>query len=97
MKTLVLAVLVLASSGAQAFFITTTPMSLPISTTEATSGSDRKMVFHLAKDDAATFLASDGQTPGAFLTRALEMVRHDDPSLTASDQEIAGAILASEY
>lgn len=96
MKTLVFAALVLASSGAQAFIITTTPVSLPTYTTDATSGSDKKMVIHQAKDDAAAFIASEGQIQGAYLTRAIEMIRGENPSMTASDAELANAILASE-
>jgi uncharacterized protein (TIGR02448 family) len=94
MKSLILAVLVLASSGAQAFFITTTPMSLPVSTTDATSGSDKKMMVIIdAKDDAAAFVASEGQIQGSFLTRAFEQIRNDNPSWTASDAELANAII----
>jgi uncharacterized protein (TIGR02448 family) len=96
MKTLVLAILILASSGAQAFFITTTPMSLPVSTTDATSGSDKKMVIHQAKDDAAAYVASEGQIQGPFLTRALELIRAENPSISASDAELANAIMATE-
>ena len=96
MKTLVLAALILASSGAHAFIITTTPVSLPTYTTDATSGSDKKMVIHQAKDDAAAFIASEGQIQGAYLTRAIEMIRAENPSMTASDAELANAILASE-
>lgn len=96
MKSLVLAAIILATSGAQAFFITTTPVSLPTYTTDATSGSDRKMVIHDAKEDAAAFIASEGQIQGAYLTRAIEMIRGENPSMTASDAELANAILASE-
>jgi uncharacterized protein (TIGR02448 family) len=96
MKLLVLAALVLASSAAQAFIITTTPMAIPISTSEATSGSDSKLIILQAKDDAAAFIASDGQIQGAFLEAAIQKIRLDHPDMTASDRELAHAILATE-
>ena len=96
MKSLILAALILASSGAQAFFITTTPMAPLSHTTNATSGNDRKMVINQAKDDAAAYVASGGEIQGPYLTRALEMLRRENPNLSASDTEIANAIVASE-
>lgn len=96
MKKLVLIGLILASSGAHAFFITTTPMGLPTYSTNTTSGNDRKLVIDQAKEDAATFIGSNGQIQGAYLTRALEMLRQENPGLTATDADIANAILASE-
>jgi uncharacterized protein (TIGR02448 family) len=46
-----------------------------------------------AKDDAAAFIASDGQLRGAQLESALHYLRRTQPKLHASDLELAQAIL----
>ncbi|HJR27497.1 MAG TPA: DUF2388 domain-containing protein [Pseudomonas sp.] len=46
-----------------------------------------------ARDDAATFIASDGQLRGAQLESALIYLRRTQPKLHASDLELAQAIL----
>lgn len=57
---------------------------------------DRKIVL-AAQDDAAAFIASDGQIRGAQLEEALlalrEQLRLTQPKLCASDAELAQAIL----
>lgn len=53
---------------------------------------DRKLLL-AAQDDAAAFIASDGELRGAQLEAALDYLRSAQPKLTASDLELAQAIL----
>ena len=53
---------------------------------------DRKLLL-AARDDAASFIASDGQLRGAQLESALTFLRRAQPKLHASDLELAQAIL----
>lgn len=83
---------------AQAF--DTTTQSLVASgfvTSKVTSAPfDRKLIL-AAQDDAAAFIASDGQLRGARLESALlslhEQLRQTQPKLCVSDAELAQAIL----
>ncbi|KJH85022.1 MULTISPECIES: DUF2388 domain-containing protein [Pseudomonadaceae] len=54
---------------------------------------DDKLVLD-ARDDAARFVASDGKARGAQLEAALGHIRSQAPGLSASDLELANAILA---
>lgn len=53
---------------------------------------DHKLLL-AAHDDAAAFIASDGQLRGARLESALNHLRQTQPKLHASDLELAQAIL----
>ena len=53
---------------------------------------DHKLLV-AARDDAAAFVASDGQLRGAQLESALDYLRRTQPKLHASDLELAQAIL----
>ncbi|MGA9703872.1 DUF2388 domain-containing protein [Pseudomonas sp.] len=53
---------------------------------------DRKVVM-AAQDDAAAFIATEGQWRGARLESALDYLRRAQPKLNASDLELAQAIL----
>ena len=53
---------------------------------------DHKLIL-AAQDDAAAFIATDGQWRGARLESALDYLRHSQPKLNASDLELAKAIL----
>jgi uncharacterized protein (TIGR02448 family) len=69
-----------------------------VNTVEGTSDitsnlGDDKLVLD-ARDDAARFVASNGETRGAQLEAALGHIRSQAPSLEASDLELASAILA---
>lgn len=69
-----------------------------INTVEGTSDltssiGDDKLVL-VARDDAARFVASDGQVRGAQLEAALGHIRSRAPALQASDRQLAEAILA---
>ncbi|WP_434697939.1 DUF2388 domain-containing protein [Pseudomonas sp. Z1-14] len=65
----------------------------------ATTGStyltfkDNKLIV-AAQDDAGSFVASDGGIRGPYLEAAMQKVRADNPSLQATDMELANAILA---
>ncbi|SEE57625.1 MULTISPECIES: DUF2388 domain-containing protein [Pseudomonas] len=98
MKSTRLIVLItgLLSSGAQAtsFVISTDiTLSLTLSSTKGTSGSfkDDKIVL-AAKDDAAAFVASEGEIRGARIEAAFESIR-GGLSDQYSDQQLATAIL----
>jgi uncharacterized protein (TIGR02448 family) len=82
------------AAQAQAFDMTT--QSLVISgyaTSQVTTGPfDNKLII-AAQDDAAVFIATDGQLRGAQLESALLYVRQAQPKLRASDLELAQAIL----
>ena len=59
----------------------------------STSGDDK--IVHQARDDAASFVASDGAIRGVMLEAALHHLREDHPDLrTRSDMQLAQAILA---
>ena len=53
---------------------------------------DHKLLL-AARDDAAAFIASNGQLRGAQLESALSYLRRTQPKLHASDLELAQAIL----
>ncbi|WP_237885857.1 DUF2388 domain-containing protein [Pseudomonas sp. PGPR40] len=53
---------------------------------------DHKLLI-AARDDAAAFIASDGQLQGAQLESALIYLRRTQPKLHANDLELAQAIL----
>ncbi|MBX9408069.1 DUF2388 domain-containing protein [Pseudomonas baetica] len=53
---------------------------------------DRKLVL-AAHDDAAAFVATDGELRGARLESALHYLRKTRPKLHVSDRELAQAIL----
>jgi uncharacterized protein (TIGR02448 family) len=53
---------------------------------------DHKLLL-AAQDDAAAFIASDGQLRGAQLESALNYLRRTQPKLHATDLELAQAIL----
>jgi len=53
---------------------------------------DRKLLL-AAHDDAAAFIASNGELRGAQLESALVYLRQSQPKLHASDLELAQAIL----
>ncbi|CAI8825175.1 MULTISPECIES: DUF2388 domain-containing protein [Pseudomonas] len=53
---------------------------------------DHKLLI-AARDDAAAFIASDGQMRGVRLESALVFLRQTQPKLHASDLELAQAIL----
>ncbi|KGO99040.1 DUF2388 domain-containing protein [Novilysobacter defluvii] len=100
-RTLACAVLLglCAPVAASSFYTTSDALSGSVGGTSngisATSGSfsDDKVVL-AARDDAASFVATDGQVRGARLEAALRHVRERLPAAReASDLELARAIL----
>lgn len=55
---------------------------------------DHKIVY-AAKDDASSFIASNGEIRGPYLESVLSQVRSEHPGLSADDMEIATAILTA--
>ncbi|EKM96125.1 DUF2388 domain-containing protein [Stutzerimonas degradans] len=56
---------------------------------------DNKLVLP-AREDASSFVASDGAIRGPHLEALLRQLRTEQPQLQASDMELASAILAAE-
>jgi len=79
---------------AQAFDTTTQSLiKSGYATSQVTTGPfDNKLIL-AAQDDAAAFVASEGQMRGAQLEAALMYLRQTQPKLHASDLELAQAIL----
>ena len=63
-----------------------------IATTDAIVGTLNKIV-RAARDDAASFVASEGSIRGVKLESALDFIRQQAPQLQASDAQLAQAIL----
>ena len=92
--------LLLSGGASAASFTATTDMVVGglINTVDATSDltsslRDDKLVLD-ARDDAARFVASQGDLRGAHLEAALRHIRSQQPELGASDLQLAQAILA---
>ncbi len=93
------ALLALAANASATSFVVTTDATVGAigATSEATSDisssfSDDKIVL-AARDDAASFLASQGEIRGARLEAALQHIRQQAPQLRADDLQLAQAIL----
>lgn len=61
-------------------------------TSDAISGNDKIILD--ARDDAASFVGSNGSIRGAYLEAALTHIREQQPELHATDMQLAEAILA---
>ncbi len=82
------------SSLASAFDLTTQgTVASAYATSKVTSAPFDRKVMLAAQDDAAAFIATDGQWRGARLESALDYLRRTQPKLNASDRELAQAIL----
>ncbi|AYC31002.1 DUF2388 domain-containing protein [Pseudomonas cavernae] len=93
------ALLTLATSASATSFVVTTDATVGAlaATTETTSDvsssfKDDKIV-RAARDDAASFVASQGEIRGVRLQAALNHIRGQLPQLAASDMQLAQAIL----
>ena len=94
-----LAALALGTSlhaGASSFVATTDMLVNTVDSaskaTSSTIGDDK--VVREARDDAASFVASDGVIRGAHLEAALQHIRARQPQLQGDDMHLARAILA---
>jgi len=101
-KHLIGAALLLGLAGAanaSSFVVTTDAVVRAVAaTTDATSDlsssfRDDKIV-QAARDDAASYVGSEGAIRGAQLESALLHIRSTTPALQASDAQLAQAILA---
>ena len=82
------------STQVQAFDVTTQSLvKTGYATSQVTTGPFDSKLIIAAQDDAAVFVASDGQLRGARLESALAYLRQTRPKLHASDLELAQAIL----
>ncbi len=63
-------------------------------TSDATSSLRDNKIVRAARDDAASFVATDGAIRGVKLESALAHIRQQVPQLQASDAQLAQAILA---
>ncbi|OEC56253.1 MULTISPECIES: DUF2388 domain-containing protein [Pseudomonas] len=63
-------------------------------TSDASSSLRDSKLVRAARDDAASFVASEGAIRGARLEAALVHIRTQAPQLQASDLQLAEAILA---
>jgi uncharacterized protein (TIGR02448 family) len=98
MKRLTLTCALLACSIAPAFAgqstAGTSASAVGTSASSKTTSPDDKMVLQ-ARDDAASFVASDGRIRGAQLEAALKHLRERNAAAQrASDMQLAQAILA---
>lgn len=96
-RTLLIPVLLALSTPAWAGSFAGTSAGASSAGSSASSGStsgDDKVVLQ-ARDDAASFVASDGRIRGAQLEAALRLLRERDAAArAASDLQLAQAILA---
>jgi uncharacterized protein (TIGR02448 family) len=88
-----------ATSASATSFVATTDIvgrafvgTSDVTTDISSSFNDDKVVL-AARDDAASFVASEGQVRGAHLEAALQHIRQVAPQLSASDAQLAQAIL----
>lgn len=94
------ALLTLASAANASSFIVTTDAVVGAlkatsdATSDATASLRDNKIVRAAQDDAASFVASNGQIRGVKLESAFDTIRRQAPQLQASDAELAQAILA---
>lgn len=82
------------AGSVQAFDLTTQSLVVTVyATGQVTSAPFDHKLLLAAQDDAAAFVATDGQLRGARLESALKYLRQDPAKLHASDLELAQAIL----
>ena len=95
MRFSLLALLALCwTQSANAFDLTTQNVVLSgYVTSKVTSAPFDHKLIRAAQDDAAVFVASDGQIRGAQMESALRYLRQNPPKLNVSDLELAQIIL----
>ncbi|TKJ73044.1 holliday junction resolvasome, helicase subunit [Pseudomonas sp. CFBP13508] len=89
---------VAANASATSFIVTTDSIvgALKASsdaTSDVTSSFRDDKIVLAARDDAASFVASQGDIRGVKLESALDHIRHQAPQLNATDAQLAQAIL----
>ncbi|WP_455229659.1 DUF2388 domain-containing protein [Geopseudomonas aromaticivorans] len=94
------ALLALAGGASATSFVATTDTlgglsaNASESTSDISSSFDDDKIVRAARDDAASFVASNGAIRGAQLEAALRHIRQQAPQVQADDQQLARAILA---
>ncbi|MCU1762962.1 DUF2388 domain-containing protein [Pseudomonas sp. 14P_8.1_Bac3] len=89
---------VAANSHASSFIVTTDTIvdalkATSDATSDVTSSFRDNKIVRAARDDAASFVASDGVIRGVKLESAFDHIRHQVPGLNATDAQLAQAIL----
>ncbi|WP_300732047.1 DUF2388 domain-containing protein [Pseudomonas sp.] len=89
---------VAANANASSFIVTTDAMVGTLKatsdlTSDATGSFRDNKIVRAARDDAASFVASDGTIRGVKLESAFEAIRQQAPQLEATDTQLAQAIL----
>ena len=87
-----------ASANASSFIVTTdsivgTLKATSDLTSDATGSFRDNKIVRAARDDAASFVASEGTIRGVKLESAFETIRQQAPQLQATDAQLAQAIL----
>ncbi|WP_263261783.1 DUF2388 domain-containing protein [Pseudomonas sp. RIT-PI-S] len=90
--TLALASLPLAPAVADSFWRNVLSSGATTGSTYLTS-RDHKLVV-ATQDDAGSFVASNGAIRGPYLEAAIAQLRAENPTMQASDMDLANAILA---
>ena len=90
---------VAANAHASSFIVTTDAVVNALKATsdassDATSSFRDNKIVLAARDDAASFVASEGAIRGVKLESAFDHIRHQAPQLNATDAQLAQAILA---
>ncbi len=94
-NSLLLAALVVGSASASAAGLRDILSSGATTASTYLTFKDKKLIVP-AHDEASSFVASGGEIRGPYLEAALQQLRAENPSLQASDMELASAILAAE-
>ncbi|MEK1842667.1 DUF2388 domain-containing protein [Pseudomonas sp. NPDC086112] len=89
---------VAANSHATSFIVTTDTIvdglkASSDATSDVSSSFRDDKVVRAARDDAASFVASEGAIRGVKLESALDHIRQQAPQLNATDAQLAQAIL----
>lgn len=93
------ALLALATHASATSFVVTTDtlgdlsVKASDSTSDVSSSFDDDKIVLAARDDAASFVASEGTIRGARLEAALRHIRQQAPQVQADDLQLARAIL----
>ena len=89
---------VAANSHASSFIVTTDAVvgalkSSSDATSDVTSSFRDDKIVRAARDDAASYVASEGAIRGVKLESAFDHIRRQAPQLNATDAQLAQAIL----
>lgn len=87
-----------AGANASSFIVTTDAIVGTLKqttdlTSDATGSFRDNKIVRAARDDAASFVASEGSVRGVRLESAFEFIRQQAPQLQATDAQLAQAIL----